>query len=108
MADAASHQTFGTPTAHTTHAEDDDAFAHDKLHRLIAHKQVETVEYGVLYTHNVIEIRGGKNSDFSRIIKPKRNTVFCTFAAMNTEETRILEFDAVILQNEGNDNQPII
>ena len=28
---------------------------------------------------------------------------FCTFAAMNAKETRILEFDAVILQNEGMD-----
>ena len=28
---------------------------------------------------------------------------FCTFAAMNAKETRILEFDAVILQNEDMD-----
>ena len=29
--------------------------------------------------------------------------VFCNFATMNTRETHLLEFDAVILQNEGMD-----
>ena len=54
VTDAASHQTLGAPTAHAPHAEDDDALIHDTLHRLLAQKQVQTVEYGVLCTHNRI------------------------------------------------------
>ena len=51
VTDAASHQALGAPTAHAPHTEDDDALAHDTLHRLLAQKQVQTVEYGVLCTH---------------------------------------------------------
>ena len=54
VTDAASHKALGTPTAHTPHTEDDDALAHDTLHRLLAQKQVQTVEYGVLCTHRMV------------------------------------------------------